>query len=141
MFLLALKGGVHVMGALSRCRWEDRRAPPASALAVAWGSETRCFRWSAGMFGRPLHERSRGRLALGDSLLSSRDSLIFRAGWSSLIPRTSCCDWIQYFLCKAPSLTRGWVCNLQCNGASSISSYIATDGLSASSSWCQILMS
>jgi hypothetical protein len=29
---------------------------------------------------------------------------------------------------------RGQVCNLQCNDASS--SYIATDGLSASSSWC-----
>jgi hypothetical protein len=32
---------------------------------------------------------------------------------------------------------RGWVCNLQCNDASPISSYIATDGLSASSSWCR----
>jgi hypothetical protein len=29
------------------------------------------------------------------------------------------------------------VCNLQCNDASSISNYIATDGLSASSSWCR----
>jgi hypothetical protein len=42
-----------------------------------------------------------------------------------------------YFPCRAPSLTRGRVCNLHCNGASSISSYIATDGLSASSSWCR----
>jgi hypothetical protein len=54
----------------------------------------------------------------------------------------------NYFLsssCRAPSLTRGRVCNLQCNGASSIPSYIATDGLSASSTWCrahdQILIS
>jgi hypothetical protein len=42
-----------------------------------------------------------------------------------------------YFSCRAPSLTRGRVCNLQCNDASSISSYIATDGLWASSSWCR----
>jgi hypothetical protein len=44
----------------------------------------------------------------------------------------------HYFLsfsCRAPSLTRGRVCNLQCNDASS--SYIATDGLSVSSSWCR----
>jgi hypothetical protein len=33
--------------------------------------------------------------------------------------------------CGAPSLTRGRICNLQCNDASSMSSYIATDGLSA----------
>jgi hypothetical protein len=50
--------------------------------------------------------------------------------------------------CEAPSLTRGRVCNLQRNDASSIWNlqrndassiwnYIATDGLSASSSWCQ----
>jgi hypothetical protein len=38
--------------------------------------------------------------------------------------------------CGAPSLTRGRVCNLKCNDVSSISNYIATDGLSASSSWC-----
>jgi hypothetical protein len=31
---------------------------------------------------------------------------------------------------------RGQVCNLKCNDSSSISSYIATDGLSDSSSWC-----
>jgi hypothetical protein len=37
--------------------------------------------------------------------------------------------------CGAPSLTRGRVCNLQCNDASSMSSYIASDSLSASSSW------
>jgi hypothetical protein len=37
--------------------------------------------------------------------------------------------------CGAPSLTRSRICNLQCNDASSISSYIATDGLSARSSW------
>jgi hypothetical protein len=34
-------------------------------------------------------------------------------------------------------LARGRVCNLQCNDKSSISSYIATDGLSASLSWCR----
>jgi hypothetical protein len=33
---------------------------------------------------------------------------------------------------RAPSLTRGRVCNLQCNDATSISSYIATDGVSSS---------
>jgi hypothetical protein len=41
--------------------------------------------------------------------------------------------------CGVPSLTRGRVCNLQCKDASSISSYIATDGLSAISSWCRAL--
>jgi hypothetical protein len=40
------------------------------------------------------------------------------------------------FSCRAPSMMRWWVCNLQCNDTSSISSYTATDGLSASSSWC-----
>jgi hypothetical protein len=39
--------------------------------------------------------------------------------------------------CGAPSLTWGRICNLQCNATSSISSYIATDGLSTSSSWCR----
>jgi hypothetical protein len=43
-------------------------------------------------------------------------------------------NYFLYFSCGAPSLTRGRVCNLQCNDASSISSYIAT-GLSVSSSW------
>jgi hypothetical protein len=43
---------------------------------------------------------------------------------------------IFIFSCSAPSLTRGRVCNLQCNDASSVSNYIATHGLSASSSWC-----
>jgi hypothetical protein len=38
---------------------------------------------------------------------------------------------------RTPSLTRGRICNLQCNHASSSSSYIATDGQSASSSWCR----
>jgi hypothetical protein len=46
-------------------------------------------------------------------------------------------NYFLYFSCRAPSLTRGRVCNLQCNDTSSISSYIATDGLSASSSWCR----
>jgi hypothetical protein len=46
-------------------------------------------------------------------------------------------NYFLYFLCRAPSLTRGRVCNLQCNDASSVSSYIATDGLSAISSWCR----
>jgi hypothetical protein len=39
--------------------------------------------------------------------------------------------------CGVPSLTRGRVCNLQCSDTSSISSYIATDGLSASLSRCR----
>jgi hypothetical protein len=46
-------------------------------------------------------------------------------------------NYFLYFSCRAPYLTRGRVCNLQSNDASSISSYIATDGLSASSSWCR----
>jgi hypothetical protein len=46
-------------------------------------------------------------------------------------------NYFLYFSCRAPSLTRGRVYNLQCNDASSISSYIATDSLSASSSWCR----
>jgi hypothetical protein len=45
------------------------------------------------------------------------------------------------FVHAVPSLMRGRVCNLQCNDASSILSYIATDGLSASSSWCRPLRS
>jgi hypothetical protein len=44
-------------------------------------------------------------------------------------------NYFLYFSCRAPTLTKGRVCNLQCNDASSISSYISTDGLSASSSW------
>jgi hypothetical protein len=43
-------------------------------------------------------------------------------------------NYFLYFSSRAPSLTRGRVCNLQCNDASSISSYIVTDGLSASPS-------
>jgi hypothetical protein len=46
-------------------------------------------------------------------------------------------NYFLYFSCRAPSLTRGRVCNLQCIYTSSVSSYIATDGLSASSSWCR----
>jgi hypothetical protein len=46
-------------------------------------------------------------------------------------------NYILYFSCRAPTLIRGRVCKLQCNDASSISSYIATDSLSASSSSCQ----
>jgi hypothetical protein len=46
-------------------------------------------------------------------------------------------DFFLYFSCRAPSLTRRRVCSLQCNDASSISTYIATGGLSASSSWCR----
>jgi hypothetical protein len=45
---------------------------------------------------------------------------------------------LSLFLCRAPSLMRGRVCNLQCSDASSISSYIAIDGMSASSSWCRV---
>jgi hypothetical protein len=37
------------------------------------------------------------------------------------------------FSCRAPSLTRGRVCNLQCNHPSS--GYTATDSLSANLSW------
>jgi hypothetical protein len=44
-------------------------------------------------------------------------------------------NFFLYFSCRAPSLTGERVCNFQCNDASSVSSYIATDGLSASSSW------
>jgi hypothetical protein len=43
-------------------------------------------------------------------------------------------NYFLYFSCRAPSLTRGGVCNLQCNDASSISSYIAADGVLPSSS-------
>jgi hypothetical protein len=45
-------------------------------------------------------------------------------------------NYFLYFSCMAPSLMRGRVRNLQCNDASSTSSYNATDGLSARSSWC-----
>jgi hypothetical protein len=40
-------------------------------------------------------------------------------------------NYFLYSSCRAPSLTRERVRNLQCNDAGSISSYIATDGLSA----------
>jgi hypothetical protein len=58
-------------------------------------------------------------------------------------------NYFLYFSCRAPFLTRGRVCNLHCNDASSTTSYTATDGLSAISSLCrapngehnQILMS
>jgi hypothetical protein len=47
-------------------------------------------------------------------------------------------NYFLYFSCGAPSLMSGRVRNLQCNDASSITtSYIATDGLPASSSWCR----
>jgi hypothetical protein len=46
-------------------------------------------------------------------------------------------NYYLYFSRRAPSLTRGRVCNLQRNEASSISSYTATGGPSASSSWCR----
>jgi hypothetical protein len=46
-------------------------------------------------------------------------------------------NYFLHFSCRAPSLTRGRVCNLQWTDASSISSYISTDGLSVSSSWCR----
>jgi hypothetical protein len=47
-------------------------------------------------------------------------------------------NYFLYFSCRAPSLTRGRFCNLQCNDTSSISSYIEAGGLSASSSWCRV---
>jgi hypothetical protein len=53
-----------------------------------------------------------------------------------------CISWSDnYFLsfsCRAPSLMRGLVCNLQCNDLSLSLSliYIVTDGQSTSSSWC-----
>jgi hypothetical protein len=46
-------------------------------------------------------------------------------------------NYFLYFSCRVPSLKRGRVCNLQCNDASSISSYTATDGLPVRSSWCR----
>jgi hypothetical protein len=66
-----------------------------------------------------------------------------RLGVLSLLEQVTRCyiylsdDYFLYFSCGALSLMRGRVCNLQCNDASSISSYIATDGLSASSSCCR----
>jgi hypothetical protein len=59
-----------------------------------------------------------------------------------LAPLTRCYihfndNYFLYSSCKATCLTRGRVRNLQCNEASSISSYIVADGLSASSSWCR----
>jgi hypothetical protein len=54
-------------------------------------------------------------------------------------------EWLTFFIFHVGRLTIGRVCNLQCNDESSISSFIATDRLSASSSWCrgqhQILIS
>jgi hypothetical protein len=57
-----------------------------------------------------------------------------RLGVSPLLEQVTSC--YIYFSCRASSLKRGRVCNLQCNGASSISRYITTDCQSASSSWC-----
>jgi hypothetical protein len=47
-------------------------------------------------------------------------------------------NYFLYFSCRAPSLTRGRVCNLQCNDSCSVTSYIETYGLSASLSWCRL---
>jgi hypothetical protein len=58
----------------------------------------------------------------------------------SQVPRFYVCLSDSSFLlfsCRAPSLTRGRVCNLQCNDASLSSNDIATNGQSAISSWCQ----
>jgi hypothetical protein len=46
-------------------------------------------------------------------------------------------SYFLYFSCWAPTVMRGWDCNLQCNDANSVSSYIVTDSLSASLSWCR----
>jgi hypothetical protein len=46
-------------------------------------------------------------------------------------------NYFHYFSSRAPYLMRERVRNLQCNNATSISSYNATDGLSAISSWCR----
>jgi hypothetical protein len=65
-----------------------------------------------------------------------------RLGVLSLLEQVTRCyiylsdNYFIYFSCRSPSL-RGRVCNLQCNDASSVSSYIATDGLWVSSSWCR----
>jgi hypothetical protein len=49
-------------------------------------------------------------------------------------------NYFLYFSCSARSLTRGRVCNLQCNDSGSSPSFIATDGQSVSSSWCRAPM-
>jgi hypothetical protein len=67
----------------------------------------------------------------------------FRLGVFPLLGQVTRCyiylsdNYFFYFSFRAPSLTRERVCNLQCNDASSVSSYIETDGLSASSTWCR----
>jgi hypothetical protein len=66
-----------------------------------------------------------------------------RRGVVPLLERVTRCyislsdNYFLSFSCRAPSLTRGRVCNLQCNDASSSSSYIVTNGLPTSSSWCR----
>jgi hypothetical protein len=58
-----------------------------------------------------------------------------RLGVSPLLGQVTRCyiyfsdNYFLYFSCMAPSLMKGRVCNLQCNDASSILSYTATDGL------------
>jgi hypothetical protein len=70
-------------------------------------------------------------------------SRLVRLGVLPLLEQVTRCyiyssdNYFLYFSCRALPLMRGRVCKLQCNDASSISSYIATDGLSASSSWCR----
>jgi hypothetical protein len=59
-----------------------------------------------------------------------------------LVQVIRCYIWVTItffiFSYRVPSLTRGRVYNLQCNDVSWIFSYIGTDGLSASSSWCRV---
>jgi hypothetical protein len=63
-----------------------------------------------------------------------------RLGILSLFEQVTRCyiylsdNYFLYFSCTVLYLTRGQVCNLQYNDASSISSYTATDSLSACSS-------
>jgi hypothetical protein len=75
------------------------------------------------------------RQSVGRSVLVSGTHL----GTATNFPLLSLISFRQLRLCwcGAPSLTRERVFNLQCNDASSMSSDTATDGLSASSSWCR----
>jgi hypothetical protein len=86
-----------------------------------------CFKYMQNILD--LSSRSRSHITTdGQSASSSWFLAPFGSSDQTLLLLSD--NYFLYFSCRAPSLMRERVCNLQCNDASSISSYIATDGRS-----------
>jgi hypothetical protein len=122
--------------------WVDPVPDPLLLIkSVSAGNRTRVL-WICSQELWPHH---RGGLVEVEVTLRPMVSRPVRLGVLPLLEQVTRCyiylsdNYFLYFSCRAPSLTRGRVCNLQSNDANPISSYIATDGLSASSSWCRAL--